>query len=354
MTGSLANACAALLLLGLNLAVPALAQSKNAAASAAEIALFQGENRLQMLTEGARKEGALTVYAAMPADDLGALVDAFAGKYGIKANVWRSSSENIVQRMVTEARSGRFTVDVVQNNEPAMAALRREHLLQRVLSPSHADLMPQAVPAHKEWAGLYVLVFLQVYNTDKVKKGELPAAYRDLRDPKWKGRLGIEADDQPWFAYVLQQLGQENGIRLFKEIVHANGISVRKGHTLLANLVASGEVPLSLTVYSYRPVQLKRLGAPVDWFVIPPAIAQFTSIGVAAKAPHPHAALLFYDFLLNEGQQILARRDFVPTSNKIDSPFKKLPLKFIDPELFLDMSDRWVQTFNEVFVNRTQ
>jgi len=35
---------------------------------------------------------------------------------------------------------------------------------------------------------------------------------------------------------------------LFRDIVRANGMSARRGHTLLANVVAAGEVPLALTV----------------------------------------------------------------------------------------------------------
>lgn len=354
MHSSFAKACATLLVLASTFlaAIPALAQK--AEQTVAEIALSQAADRPQKLIEGARKEGGLTIYGAMPTKDLQALVDAFAKKYGIKANIWRSSSENVVQRIVTEARSGRFDVDFLQNNEPAMAALQREQLLQPVNSPYHGDLIPQAVPAHREWVGLYVLAFVQAYNTDKVKKNELPKTYQDLLDPKWKGRLGIEADDEHWFAFVLQQLGQEKGRRLFKDIVDANGTSVRKGHTLLANLVVSGEVPLGLTVYSYMAEQLKRKGAPIDWFVIPPAIAQFTSIGLLRKAPHPHAAMLFYDFMLSEGQQILFQRNYVPTTTKIDTPLNKLPMKFIDPVLFLDMNDKWLQTFDDVFVKRTK
>lgn len=354
MNRSSATSLAFLLLLTLNVltGLPAFAQSKKPETTAAEIALLQGANRLQTLLEGAKKEAGFTIYAAMPAEDLKALVDGFTRKYGIKVNAWRASSENIVQRMVAEARAGRFSVDFVQNNEQAMSQLHREHLMQPVNSPYHAELMPQAIPAHKAWVGLYVLIFVQSYNTTKVRKENLPASYQDLRDPRWKGQLGIEADDQAWFAHVLQDLGQEKGIRLFSDIVRSNGMSVRKGHTLLANLVASGEIPLSLTVYNNVPVQQKRAGAPVDWFVISPAIAQFTSIGMVAKAPRPYSAMLFYDFLLSDGQRILAERDFVPTNNKVDAPLKKLPLKFIDPEQSLDMNDQWTRTFNEVFVKR--
>jgi len=343
-----------LLLFGCSLlgSASAQAQAPKPESKVAEVALAQGPNRLQMLIEGAKKEGSLTVYGAMPTKDLKALVDAFSKKYGIKASIWRSSSENVVQRIVTEARSGKFTVDFLQNNAPAMAALQREQLMQPVNSPYHEQLIPHAVPAHKEWVGLYVLAFVQAYNTNQVKKDELPKTYQDLLDPKWKGRLGIETDDPHWFAYVLKSLGQEKGVKLFKDIVSNNGMSVRKGHTLLANLVASGEIPLSLDVYSYKAAQLKRRGAPVDWIVIPPAIAQFTAIGLLKHAPHPHAGMLFYDFMLNEGQKILFKRNYVPTSTKIDTPLNKVPMTFIDPVLYLDMSNQWIQTFNDIFVNR--
>ena len=350
MNGPLLRTFLALLLLVSQFlaGAPASAQSK----TTAEIALSQDPDRSQKLIEGAKKEGTLNFYAAMPAEDVSVLVDAFVKKYGVKVKVWRSSSENLIQRITTEARGKRFEVDVVQNNAPAMEPLRREKLLQAVNSPTHRDLIPQAVPPHREWVGLYSLIFLQLYNTNKVKKEELPKTYQDLLDPRWKGRLGIEAEDQPWFAYAVRELGQEKGTRLFKDIVQSNGISVRKGHTLLANLIASGEVPLGLTVYSYMAEQLKRGGAPVDWFVISPPIAQFTAIALAKNSPHPHAAMLFYDFLLAEGQQILASRDHVPVSTKIASPMGNLPLKFIDPVSSVDELDKWRQSFDEVFVKR--
>jgi hypothetical protein len=115
-----------------------------------------------------------------------------------------------------------------------------------------------------------------------VKKDELPKSYADLANPRWKGRLGIEADDQDWLAGVLAQMGEQKGIQVFRDVVRTNGISVRRGHTLLTNLVASGEVPLALTVYNYKAEQLKNQGAPIDWFVIGKAPARANGVGVAA------------------------------------------------------------------------
>jgi hypothetical protein len=126
-------------------------------------------------------------------------------------------------------------------------------------------LIPQAITPHREWIATRLNIFTQAYNTNLVKKEELPKTYHDLLDPKWKGKLGIEAEDLDWFAVVIRQLGEEKGLKLFRDIVASNGLSVRKGHTLLTNLVASGEVPFALTVYGYKAEQLKNKGAPIDW-----------------------------------------------------------------------------------------
>jgi iron(III) transport system substrate-binding protein len=282
------------------------------------------------------------------------VLDAFTKKYGIKVKMWRSGGENILRRVLTEARAGRFEADIAETSAPQIEALHREKMLQQVRSPYHADLMPQAIPGHREWVGTVLKAYIQAYNTEKVKKEELPKSYEDLLDPKWKGRLGIEAEDGHWFAVLRQELGQEKTEKLFRNIVATNGISVRKGHTLLTILVGSGEVPLALTIYDNLPEPLKQKGAPIEAFIIPPAIAEFGALGMLRQAPHPHAAVLFYDFMINEGQQIMSKLSYIPTSNKIESPLKKLPLKFIDPALYLDKNEQWTQTYDEIFTKKAK
>jgi iron(III) transport system substrate-binding protein len=150
---------------------------------------------------------------------------------------------------------------------------------------------------------------------------------------------------------VVGQLGEEKGLKLFREIATKNGFSVRKGHTLLTNLVAAGEVPLALTVYNYKAEQLKGKGAPIDWFVIPPAIARPNGIGMARRAPHPHAAVLFYDFMISDAQALLLERDFVPTSTKIRTDLNKFPIKFVDSSAMLDNYSKWTKLYEEI-INR--
>ena len=318
--------------------------------TAADLALYEGADRLDTLIAGAKREGELSIYTSSQATDVGAVVEAFDKKYGIRTTLWRAGSEAVLNRAVQETRAGRYTVDVVETNGPELESLSREQVLQRVKSPHHADLIAPAIRPHGEWVGTRLNVFVQAYNTKMVKKEELPKTWEEFRDPKWQGKLGIEQEDSDWLAGILSELGEERGTKVFREIVAANGMSVRKGHTLLTQLVASGEVPLALTVYNYKAEQLRGEGAPIDWFVIGNAIARPNGVGVARRAPHPHAALLFYDFELSpEGQQIIAMRDFVPTSKKIDTPLNKVPMVFVDARVSIDEYDKWKNLYTDLF-----
>ncbi len=314
------------------------------------LASYMGLDREKVLFEGAKREGGLSVYASIPAEDMTVLVTAFERTYGIKPVVWRGSPEELRQRIVTEARAGRHAVDVLDTNGIELEALQREKLLQPVSSPQFADLVPQALLPHKEWTATRLDIFALGYNTNAVRKEDAPTIYQSFLDPKWKGKLGIEAEDTGWYAGVVTDLGEAKGTKLLRDIAAANDISVRKGHTLLTNLVASGEIPMALTVYNYSAQQLKRKGAPIDWAVIAPAITRRNGMGIARNSPHRHAAALFFDFVLSEGQRILAARDIVPTNTKAESSLNKVPFKLVDPQQLLDDADKWEKKFKSTSV----
>jgi iron(III) transport system substrate-binding protein len=320
----------------------------------AAIDRLQGEARTRALVEAAKREGEVLVYHSTQTEDLKPVFDAFTKKYGIAVRNWRSGSEAVAQRVINQTRAGKLEVDLIENNSPDQEALRRENMLRRMQSPHFPDMRPGTLSPHQQYATTTLDVFVQAYNTDKVKPDEVPRRFEDLLDPRWKGRVGIEATDDPWFGTLLGLMGEAKGEKLFRDFVAANGISVRKGHTLLANLVASGEVPLALTVYNYKPQQLKAKGAPIDWVVLQPAVASLHAVAVHAKAPHPHAAALLYDFFLGEGQELLAQKGFVPSSRRVPSPLEGIPIKGIDGGEALDKQEPWLRRFEEIFIKRAK
>ncbi len=327
-----------------------------AAGSAGAQGLFDysGPDRMAKITAAAKKEGTLTMYTTFAEKDQPTLIRPFEAKYGVKVNIWRAGTDKVLQRTLAEAAPKKYDVDLIHFGSPEMEALSREKILQAVNSPVHKDLQPGSVPAHREWAATLLSVWVQVYNTQLIKKGDLPKTYRDLLDPKWKGKLGIEAKNQDWFASVVDVMGGgEKGLKFFRDLVARNGISARTGHTLLNNMVIAGEVPLALTVYNYMPEQAKKKGAPIDWFALEPAVARSNAIGVARRAPHPNAALLFYEYMLGEGQQYLVKMDYVPSNIRAPSPLKNVKILQTDPIRSLDETDKWTKLFEDVVLKRS-
>ncbi len=316
-------------------------------------ALYEGPDREQRLLDGARREGAkLTYYTSMAERDTQRLVAAFEAKYGIKVSTWRSGKNKVLQRVISEARARRGEASVVLNPAPEMEALNQERLLQPVRSPHAGQLIAAALPEHRAWIAVRVYVFVQAYNTKLVRREELPARFEDLLEPRWKGRLGIEGKEQEWFYTLLQAMGEESGMRFFKQLAATNGVSARLGNSLLVNLVSSGEVPFALTCYSYLVEQAKAAGAPIDYIALAPTIAYTDGIGVLKDAPHPHAAALFHDFMLSEGQALLREARHLTTRRSEESRVARFEPVFIDPVRVLADYDRWGRLFDAAISGR--
>ena len=99
-------------------------------------------------------------------------------------------------------------------------------------------------------------------------------------------------------------------------------------------------------------MQLKNDGAPIDWVALPPVVARAQGIGLARKAPHPYAGMLFVDFLLSDGQSILAQRDFFPTNTKVKPMPAGLDPQFLEPAKLLDEGDRLQKLYQSIVGNQ--
>jgi iron(III) transport system substrate-binding protein len=303
------------------------------------------------LASGAWAQPVVNLYSSMAEKDLRRLVAEFERRHAVKVNVWRSGKNRVLQRVIAEARASRDDVDVIHNPSPEMEALHREKLLKAVDSPLHANLIPQAVAPHKEWAGPRVYVFVQAYNTKLVPKAELPRTYADLLQPRWKGRVAIEGKEQEWFYTLVQAMGEADGLKYFRALA-ANGLQVRMGNAVLSNLVVAGDVPFALTLYSYLPEQQKRAGAPIDWTALAPTIAATDAVGIAARAPHAKEARLLYDFMLGEGQPLMAEMGHIVSTRRMAPELERFNPTFIDPAAVIQDYDRWTKLFENTINNR--
>jgi len=311
---------------------------------------YRGADRDSRLITRAKQEGSVVLYTSLAPTESKPLADAFEKKYSVKVELWRALSDQVVRRAITEAQARRYAVDVVETNGPEMEMLAREKLLAVIHSPYLADLPAASIPPHRSWFPDRFNFYVVAYNTAKIRRSEIPKDYSGFADPKWKGRIAVEATDAEWMATLIKSGDTSTGLEYFRRL-SALRPAVRRGHVVLANMIAAGEVPVGLTAYHSNVVPLTRKGAPIDFVPVQPVVARPQGIGVAQRAPHPHAALLFVDYVLSpEGQTLFESLGRVPASSRVKSALNNFPFTTIDAATALDEKDKWEQLWNELFL----
>ena len=280
--------------------------------------------------DAARKEGSVNVYTSNAAPTIQALVADFEKRYGVRVNLWRASSIKVLQRLAAEKKANRWDFDAVSVSGLEIEALYREGLLQEIRSKLHEDMLDGTLPAHRGWAPQFINVFVQAYNTNLVRKQDLPKRWADLADAKWRGKLSAEAASGEWYCTLLKHMGEKAGGELFRSIVERNGVSVHPGNSVLANMVISGEVSLALSAYTHIVYEAKDRGAPIDALIIEPLIGRVNGAGVSRKPPHPNAARLFYEYNIGESQPLMVKLHYFSPLKKLPSPLRDAKMVFVD------------------------
>lgn len=256
----------------------------------------------------AKKEGNLIFYGTMSSPDMVRLVKAFESKYSfLKVQTYRANSERVLNKILTEARAGSYFVDAVNLDGINGWVLREKDMLQ-----PHKSAETQAFPeAFRDPTGLmpcclYIVTNVIGYNTNLVPKKDAPKSFADLLDPKWRGKLGMDADESEWFSALVSVWGKEKTVNFFRGIMKQN-TSLHRGHTLLAQLTAAGEFPVAVNVFGYRPLEMQSQGAPIEIVNADPVMSRPWGVFLAKHAPHPNAGRLFIDYALSvEGQKVMA------------------------------------------------
>ena len=325
----------------------------------AAVAAYSGPDRTARLIAGAKKEGELMLYSSLTQDDQLKLLADFKRRYGVSVKFWRGSQAHILQRVLSETRGGRFEFDVLETNAPQIEALAREKLLQKMNSPYiEQELLPETVPAHGEWAADRLNLLVYAYNSNAVKLADVPKSWQDLLDPKWRKRIGVESTNVEWFAALVKSFGEKAGLELFQRMAD-NGLAVRTGHTHSTGLVIAGEIPVMLGVYSHDVDRMRARSAPVDWFVLPPAVVLPSAVAVSRRAPHPSAAALFYDYMLTEGQRFYTDVHRVPANKNYDTPVRRLvrerqAVEIVNAQEAIDDYEKWYDLYKRMIVDRSQ
>jgi len=334
------------------------------AANVEEVALLKSSNRDKVLVEGAKKEGKVNFYTGLIVDQVVRPVkDAFEKEYPfVQVEFFRGNSERIAQKMLAEYQAKRYEVDIVSGSA-ATTMVQRTGYMQRFFSPHLAEYPPELKDPKGFWGSTNVYFMTLGYNTRSVKPGDLPKTYEDLLKPRWKGQMmwsTSRGSGAPQFiGNIFITMGQEAGKAYMQKLKQQNVAKSTASARQILDLVIAGEYPMAIQIFNHHAYISKTAGAPVEWQPLEPVTATNNTVGVAKYAPHPHAAMLFLDFMLSKkGQVVFQKSNYLPAHP--DVPALQADLKpgggrfkkanYLSPEMLYDQGNDWVDYFEKQFL----
>jgi len=306
----------------------------------------------QKIVDAAKKEGELVYYTTMTLDQSKVVVDRFQKKYGIKATLFRTGGGPLLNKIFTEARGGRYDWDVVVGRGEMVLPMIERKLVASYRSPETKMIEEQLFDKEGYWTAYYVNSYVLGWNTQQVKKADVPKTYEELLNPKWKGgQISVDTEAYGMLEGLKRVWGKEKAVGYLKRLAALDPV-LKRGNTERVQLVVAGEYPLILA-YNQTIQRMTSRGAPIEWLPLEPAVTQVNPVMLASKAPHPNAARLFYDFVLSkEGQEMLRGFQRIPVRKDVepDPPrlFRGFKIAVEDPEEYKDF-DASVKQYLEIF-----
>ncbi|HSE86007.1 MAG TPA: extracellular solute-binding protein [Candidatus Binatia bacterium] len=331
----------------------AFAQS-DAEAILARVNALPLKQRADVLVAEARKEGVIEWYGSLLVPEATQIIDKFRQRYPfLEVRYGRGSGTQVINRFLTESKAGSYKADVIGARSNFHPTLMKAGLVAKNLAPFRQELREGFTDSAGYLAGQHTFGLVIGYNTRNILPNKIPQSYQDLLSPEWKGQMALDLESHDWLAGILDTLGDEKGMDFAKKLATQN-VHLQRGHSLLLQLVAAGELKIEIDAYHYQILEFRKKGAPLDFTVPDPMVVKEPSgIWIPKRAPHPHAAALLVDFLFSrEGQQILAGLSVLVARKDIAWDFGGKPLKgvhVLSAEKWGSKYNDLVRQFDEIF-----
>ena len=284
---------------------------------------FPNNPRDQKLHQLAVAEGGqVNVYTSLSSFITKPLQDTWKATFpDITLNLYRASSEDVSARFLAETAAGTKGADIVETNGTTMLIFQHN---KNLLVPYRGSPYAQQIPKQYRFdtfTSARLEEFVIAWNKNLVSNP--PTSFQDLTDPKWKGKLAMEPTDSDWFATLYEyfttdakpKLTAAQADDMFKKI--AANSQLIPSHSAEASALAAGQVQVIVTGHAQSIEQLQARNAPITFGppFVTPVVERPQGMGIAYLAPHPAAALLFYDFMLSPvGQKMLQQNGVVPAN----------------------------------------
>lgn len=334
-------------------AAPAGGGASGKPQTVAELAQYKGADRQQVLEARAREEGGPVIIYS-PGTNMKPVLDAFQKKYPfITVQLVTGDAAVTSRRAVDEYKAGRYDVDGFETSVEGVLIPSQQGVLQPYYSP-HLEYYDARVK-HPEgyWTIVRESYIGLGYNTNKVQASEVPKTYRDLADPKWKGRMAVSNSTSTGANIVGTMLTRES--EDFVRSLKSQDIRVIQGSgRVVADLIISGEVDLSPTIFNSHVDASRAKGAPIAWQPLEPTYVTEVVFALASRAPHPASTLLLADFALSrEGQEVYKANGYGSEHKEVATPETSFEKAFLSlqPD-YVENFPKWSKIFQETFISK--
>ena len=317
----------------------------------ADLAKYRGADRERLLYDGAKKEGKFVWYTSLvPHKEI---AKTFTAKYpGVSVDIYRSDGVILANRIMAESQARRYIMDAIETTPPPLMPLRDSQMLMPYTSPHlvhYPELAKEKASGDLVWWSTDRESLIGVgYNKNSMAAADLPKRFDDLLKPALKGKMSTANNETGArsLGAMLKVKGEEFVRRLKEQDIRPHATSAAG----LADMIITGEVPISFTMVQTNLTQpAASRGAPVGWLPMEVVAVNAGGIAVSANASHPHATLLFVDFLLSaEGQKMYADQLFYTSATKKVTYEKWYPDKGVTTAEYEERAERWLKLLREI------
>ncbi len=274
----------------------------------------------------AKQEGQVVVYGWMLEDAQRAFRAAFKKRYpeiDLKISFLspRETHVKIKAEQASKKSIGDFAINV--------------SVLYRMAEELYQDpgVLPELLDPKAKWSfnpmvGKFVVLQTTplgaVVNTDLVPPGMEPKSFKDITDPKWKGKFNLDDPRIPGMGRSFFRAANIlYGESFLKKVVNNKPILSRDpGAAVL--MVARGEYPFSIGVSTEEVLPRMEPGMPIKMILFEEGAVSTNLVGLIPRnVRHPNAAKVFLNFLMSEeGQRIFGEVSYVvPVRGGIKVPY---------------------------------
>jgi len=276
------------------------------------------------------------------------LINAFQADYPfVKVNALTGSGGALLNRVLTEHRARSNQFDVFNTRSMTINTLKKAGAIMRYRSPYRAALREGFFDKDGYLNGIFATPLVILFNSKMVPRKEAPSAIEDLLNPKWSGKMAIDDESFDWLAALIDYYGEARGLELASKLGQQK-LNIRRGPTLIAQLVAAGEFHIEIDAHHQEAIAKKKAGAPIDYHFPQPFVPAKSLIPIymSARPPHPHSAALLADFLMSKRGQDIMHGHGRWVGHK--SIITKGPDDIGERKVVIPSPDKWGDRYNEL------